>query len=114
MSTLNRIKAAKTNPASAGQGERIQQTPFSIDSRADAYYAGRMDWITLIEELIASGMTQQSIADAVTRMGPRRVTQPTIYRIKNGMEPKYSVGAALIRLHRSRRRTRRHGRRRQG
>lgn len=97
-----------------GKGGRIQQTPFSIDSHTDTYYTGRMDWRTLIEELIASGMTQQSIADAVTRMGPRRVTQPTIHRIKNGMEPKYSVGAALIRLHRSRRRTRRHGRRRQG
>lgn len=83
-----------------------QQTPFRIDSDTDAYYAGRMDWRTLIEELIASGMTEQSIADAVTRMGPRRVTQPTIHRIKNGTEPKHSVGAALIRLHRSRRRTR--------
>ena len=53
-----------------------------------------MDWKSLIQELVASGMTQQQIA---AKCG---VTQSTISDLANkpGMEPKFKTGAALIAL----------------
>lgn len=55
-----------------------------------------MDWTKLISELTASGMTQESIADAVG------VKQPTIAGILSGAQKdmKWSNGERLRVLHR--------------
>ena len=53
-----------------------------------------MDWKSLIQGLIASGMTQQQIA---AKCG---VTQSTISELANkaGAKPRFTTGAALVAL----------------
>lgn len=57
-----------------------------------------MDWKNIIRQLIEGGMKQQQIADAVD------AHQSVISDLANGkiMNPRYSIGAKLIALHKRR------------
>ncbi|WP_396586443.1 hypothetical protein [Bermanella sp. R86510] len=44
----------------------------------------------IIESLISSGLTEHEIAKNV------KSSQPNIHRIKNGSEPKYSLGCRIV------------------
>jgi len=57
-----------------------------------------MNWTILIQDLIASGLSEASIAQ---RVGG--ITQASIHRIKKGeiSEPRYGLGTRLIALHKS-------------
>lgn len=55
----------------------------------------------LVDRLIESGMGQTEIAQALTEAGVS-VTQPTIFRIKNGATTSFEIGRALLRLAHSR------------
>lgn len=62
-----------------------------------------MDWKNIIEQLVASGMSEQAIADELSRALPEPVRQPTINRLKNRRttNPSYALGKALVDLHRA-------------
>ena len=54
-----------------------------------------MDWTKLIADLCGTGMTQPQIATAIG------CSQASVSEMANGItkNPKYSIGAALISLH---------------
>lgn len=57
---------------------------------------------TLLGRLIADGMKQSEIVDALKKAGIS-VTQPTLSRIKNGARTSFEIGMGLLQLHQSRR-----------
>ena len=64
-----------------------------------------MNWTQLIDDLLATGLTEAGIAAEISRApGPGVTTQATIHRIKTGQisEPRWSIGDALRALHQDR------------
>jgi len=61
----------------------------------------KFDIRRLLHDLRQQGLTQQAIADYVTKNCNKVSSQAQVSRWENGQEPRYSVGKAIEMLHES-------------